>query len=67
MPWCFGGDFNAVRLPSERSGLGPFSSAKVYDFFFLIWVSKLQSSDVTCRIASFECMPANFFVCVHEK
>ena len=34
MPWCFGGDFNAVRLPSERSGLGPFSSAKVYDFFF---------------------------------
>ena len=34
VPWCFGGDFNAVRLPSERSGLGPFSSAKVYDFFF---------------------------------
>ena len=39
---------------------------KVYEFF-LIWVSKLQSSVVTCRIASFECMPANFFVCVHEK
>ena len=29
MPWCFGGDFNAVRFPSERSGSGPFSSAMV--------------------------------------
>ena len=35
--------------------------------FFLIWVSEFQSSDVTCRIASCVCLPANFFVCVREK
>ena len=29
MPWCFGGDFNAVRFSSECSGSGPFSSAMV--------------------------------------
>jgi hypothetical protein len=26
-PWCFGGDFNVVRFPSERSGVGVFSSS----------------------------------------
>jgi exonuclease III len=26
-PWCFGGDFNVVRFPSERSGVGAFSAA----------------------------------------
>ena len=29
VPCCFGGDFNAVRFPSERFGSGPFSSAMV--------------------------------------
>jgi endonuclease/exonuclease/phosphatase family metal-dependent hydrolase len=24
--WCFGGDFNVVRFPSERSGAGGFSA-----------------------------------------
>jgi hypothetical protein len=27
MPWCFGGDFNVVRFPSERSGAIGFSAA----------------------------------------
>ena len=48
------------------SDLFQLDGNKVYDFFFLIWVSKLQSSDVTSRIASFVCLPANFFVCVRE-
>jgi len=26
-PWCFGGDFNVVRFPSERSGEGGFTTA----------------------------------------
>ena len=29
VPWCFSGDFNVVRFPSEHSGSSPFSSAMV--------------------------------------
>jgi endonuclease/exonuclease/phosphatase family metal-dependent hydrolase len=28
MPWCLGGDFNVLRFPNERSGVGDFSAAK---------------------------------------
>ncbi len=31
-PWCIGGDFNAVRYPSERSGDTSYSSA-MREFF----------------------------------
>ena len=36
MPWCFGGDFNVVRFPSEYSGSGPFTSVMTdfSDFIF---------------------------------
>jgi hypothetical protein len=27
MPWCIGGDFNAVRFPSERLGVSGYSAA----------------------------------------
>jgi hypothetical protein len=27
MPWCFGGDFNVVRYPSEKSGASRYSPA----------------------------------------
>jgi hypothetical protein len=33
-PWCFGGDFNVVRFPSERSGAGGF---------LLLWKSSRTS------------------------
>jgi hypothetical protein len=37
MPWCFGGDFNAVRFPSERLGDFEFSAAmeEISEFIFV--------------------------------
>jgi hypothetical protein len=40
MPWCFGGDFNVVRFPSERSGAGGFSAA-MEDFSEFIYGQSL--------------------------
>jgi endonuclease/exonuclease/phosphatase family metal-dependent hydrolase len=36
MPWCFGGDFNVVRYPSEKSSISRFSPAmaELSEFIF---------------------------------
>ena len=31
LPWCLGGDFNVIRFPSERLGVGRFTRC-MYDF-----------------------------------
>lgn len=40
MPWCFGGDFNVVRFPIERSGVSGYSVAMA-EFSEFIFVQSL--------------------------
>jgi hypothetical protein len=40
MPWCFGGDLNVVRFPSERSDDSGFSAA-MEEFSEFIFVQRL--------------------------
>ena len=50
VPWCFGGDFNVVRFPSECFGSGPFSSAMID---FSDFISKQGSIDLPMEGGTF--------------